>query len=240
MADLGILAIVPARNEEATVTDVVVDLISTIPLIDVLVVNDGSDDRTALMARAAGARVLDLPFKSGVGAAMRLGYRVAHQEGYAWTIRVDADGQHTAAAAAAVLALAQRDGLELAIGTRSNDDLTMPRAISPRRWAMRILAAWVSHTAGVRVPDATSGLRATSATCTAFFAQDYPSEFMGDTVEPIALAARAGLRVGTCPVEMLPRSAGRSSHGTLTSTFHVARSLIAMTIAGPGSVRPPA
>jgi glycosyltransferase involved in cell wall biosynthesis len=231
MDERHLIAIVPARNEQATVGTVVADLIAILPSADILVVNDGSSDGTAAVARQAGARVLDLPFHSGVGAAMRLGYRIADREGYEWTLRVDADGQHTASSAAEVLAAAKLGALDLTIGIRSSDDDSMPHSYSPRRIAMLGLAAWVSQLSGVHVSDATSGLRVTSAACTALFAKDYPSDFMADTVEPIALAAREGLRIGTCPVQMLRRRHGASSHGPVSGSFHVARTLIALAVA---------
>src|SRR4051812_27127463 len=89
-----VLIIVPAWNEEATVGSVIHEVRATLPEADILVVNDGSTDRTATVAKAAGARVLELPINLGVGGAMRAGYTYAYRNSYDRTVQLDADGQH--------------------------------------------------------------------------------------------------------------------------------------------------
>ena len=71
--DRSLLVIVPAWNEEDSVGSVVAELSTALPTADVLVVNDGSTDRTSAVAREAGALVLDLPVNLGVGGAMQSG-----------------------------------------------------------------------------------------------------------------------------------------------------------------------
>ena len=94
MAEVRCLAIVPAYNEEGSVGVVVGELERAAPDVDVVVVDDGSTDRTAAVAAAAGARVVRLPFNLGIGGAMQAGYRLAHEEGYDLAVQVDGDGQH--------------------------------------------------------------------------------------------------------------------------------------------------
>ncbi|WP_254631352.1 glycosyltransferase family 2 protein [Cellulomonas sp. GbtcB1] len=87
------LVIVPAWNEQETVASVVSELRSAVPGADVLVVDDGSADRTAAEADRAGALVLELPINLGVGGAMRAAYTYAMRHGYDLAVQVDADGQ---------------------------------------------------------------------------------------------------------------------------------------------------
>ena len=88
------LVIMPAWNEEDAIGATIRELRKVVPGHDLLVVNDGSWDRTAKVARTAGALVLDLPYNLGVGGAMRAGYKFARRFGYEQAIQVDADGQH--------------------------------------------------------------------------------------------------------------------------------------------------
>ncbi|MEK8105181.1 glycosyltransferase family 2 protein [Micromonospora sp. M12] len=88
------LIIIPALNESGSIADVVGEVRGELPGVDVLVVDDGSTDRTAAVAVAAGARVAKLPYNLGVGGAMRLGYRYARDNDYDVAIQIDADGQH--------------------------------------------------------------------------------------------------------------------------------------------------
>jgi glycosyltransferase involved in cell wall biosynthesis len=88
------LAVVPAYNEEATVGRVIEQLAHDEPDLDVLVIDDGSTDRTAEEAEAAGAKVLRLPFNLGIGGAVQAGFAYALEHGYQYMVQVDGDGQH--------------------------------------------------------------------------------------------------------------------------------------------------
>ncbi len=111
-----VLVIVPAWNEEKNVGRTVAEILATDALYDVLVVDDGSTDETRAVARAAGARVLSLPFNLGVGGAMRAGYTFAQRHGYDRAIQVDADGQHNPGDIGRVLAGLQH--ADISIGAR--------------------------------------------------------------------------------------------------------------------------
>src|ERR1039458_1394686 len=88
------LAVVPAYNESRTVVGVIEALRARAPEFDVLVVDDGSTDSTAAIARLAGARVLQLPFNLGIGGAVQAGFIFARDHPYDFMAQVDGDGQH--------------------------------------------------------------------------------------------------------------------------------------------------
>lgn len=132
-----ILVIMPAWNEAEAIGNTIREVFDFGPPCDVLVVDDGSRDSTAELARKAGATVIQLPFNMGVGGAMRTGFKYAKKNGYQQVIQVDADGQHDPRDIQAVL-----DGLQnadIAIGARFADkgDYAVK---GPRKWAMNVLS----------------------------------------------------------------------------------------------------
>ena len=88
------LVAIPAWNESGSIADVVTKVRQHRPQADILVVDDGSTDDTALLADQAGAVVVSLPFNVGVGGAMRTAFLYAKRHGYQAMVQVDADGQH--------------------------------------------------------------------------------------------------------------------------------------------------
>lgn len=223
-----VLVLVPAWNEERNVGVTVRDVLAASPRYDVVVIDDGSEDRTAAVAREAGALVLSLPFNLGVGGAMRTGFTYAAREGYAQAIQVDADGQHDPADIEKVLA--GLDHADISIGARFSDVGTYS-VRGPRRWAMVVLAGVVSRIAGTRLTDVTSGFRAANARAIAQYVQYYPAEYLGDTLDSLVAALHAGLTVTQVPVAMRPRAHGNPSQGPLGSTVYLLRSVFALALA---------
>lgn len=223
-----VLVIVPAWNEESNVGMTVREVLAADDRYDVVVVDDGSTDRTAEVARGAGAAVLPLPFNLGVGGAMKTGFTYAQRHGYDCAIQVDADGQHNPANIAEVL-----EGLRIAdisIGARFADvgDYSVR---GPRRWAMVFLASVVSRVAKAKLTDVTSGFRAANSRAIAQYVRYYPAEYLGDTIDSLVAAAHAGLRVTQVPVAMRPRNHGRPSQGPIGSSIYLFRSVFALGLA---------
>ena len=220
------LVAIPALNEAATLARVVEEVREAVPQVDVLVVDDGSTDGTAQVAAAAGAEVLVLPFNVGVGGAMRTAFRYARLHGYDAVVQVDADGQHVPAHIPELLQALE--GASVVIGGRFG---TGYRARGPRRWAMALLARSLSHVCKTPLTDTTSGFRAADAAAISLFADHYPAEYLGDTVESLVMAARAGLVVREVPVQMRPRQGGEASHSPLRATLHLGRAMLALYVA---------
>ena len=112
------LVFIPAWNEEENLPAVLDELRLEIPGADVLVVDDGSTDRTADVAREHGAEVLSFGENRGLRAGIAAGYAWALEHEYAYCGRVDADGQHPAAELRKLLELVQSDGADVAVGSR--------------------------------------------------------------------------------------------------------------------------
>ncbi len=221
--------IVPAWNEQECIANTVREIRAKVPYADLLVVDDGSRDNTANEAVAAGAQVLRLPFNLGVGGAMRAGYRWAHTLGYEIAVQIDADGQHDPSFLDDVIApLADHD---IVIGARFASADDPYRVRGPRRWAMHVLAFTLSRLTGTRLTDVTSGFRACNRRAMVVFAQHYPAEYLGDTVESLVIAHRMRCRITQVPVTMRPRAGGRPSATPLKAALFLGRAMVALTLA---------
>ncbi|MBF0686347.1 MAG: glycosyltransferase family 2 protein [Cellulomonas sp.] len=219
------LVVLPAWNESESLPGVLAEIREHLPGVGVLVVDDGSLDGTAAVARAHGVDVLELPFNLGVGGAMRAGFRYALESGYDAVVQVDADGQHDPRDVPRIVErLAHAD---VVIGARfAGTGQYVARG--PRRWAMRVLAAVLSRVASTRLTDTTSGFRAAGPRAVALFARHYPAEYLGDTVESLVIAARCGLQIEQIGVAMRERSAGRPSQSPVKASIYLARACLAL------------
>ena len=224
----GLLVVLPALNEEESVAQVIDEVRGAQPGAAILVVDDGSSDRTAEFARGAGAMVMRLPFNLGVGGAMRAAYRYGHEHGYQLVVQVDADGQHDPGEIAVLLEAA--NGADVVVGARFAGRGSY-QVRGPRRWAMRFLALILSRILRTPLSDPTSGFRLANARATAFFAEQYPEEYLGDTVEALVVAHRAGLRIVQVPVAMRARDAGVASHNPARAAIYLARAMAAVGLA---------
>ena len=223
-----LLVVLPALNEEESVAEVIAEVQRAQPTADVLVVDDGSTDRTALRAELAGALVLSLPFNLGVGGAMRAAFRYARAEGYTHLVQVDADGQHDPAEIDAMLVAAQHADVVVGARFAGRGEYV---ARGPRRWAMRLLATVLSRLTGTTLTDPTSGLRMATVPAIAVFARHYPEEYLGDTVESLIIAHRVGLRIAQVPAVMRPRTTGQASQSPARAAVYLLRVITAVLLA---------
>jgi glycosyltransferase involved in cell wall biosynthesis len=222
------LIVMPAFNESESVAAAVGEVLAALPDAGCLVVDDGSSDATAEIARAAGARVARLPYNLGVGGAMRLGFKYAIANGYDAVVQVDSDGQHDPREVPKLLArLADAD---IVIGARFAGEGSY-EAGGPRRWAMKLLSFALSRTAKTQLTDTTSGFKASGPRAVRLFAEHYPAEYLGDTIEALVIALRSGCTVTQVPVSMRTRMGGQPSHNPFRSAVYLLRALFALFFA---------
>jgi glycosyltransferase involved in cell wall biosynthesis len=221
------LAIVPALNEEATVGSVIDEIRAFDPGFDVVVVDDGSVDRTADVARARGAYVLRLPFNLGIGGAMQAGYRFAAARGYDVAVQVDGDGQHDPSQLATIVEPVLAGDADMVVGSRFAGAGAYRPPLA-RRLGIAIFARTVSWVVGQRVTDTTSGFRAVNREGIALFANDYPHDY--PEVEATILAHKHRLRLREVPVGMRVRGGGRSSITPFRSVYYMAKVLLAIFV----------
>ena len=221
------IAVVPAYNEERNIARVVGELKEHDPGLDVVVVSDGSVDRTYEVARDAGATVLRLPFNLGIGGAVQTGFRYAWENGYDLAVRCDGDGQHVPAELPKVVAPVIAGDADIAIGSRFVSGGGY-QSSATRRVGIRLLALVVSAIARQRVTDATSGFQALNRRALELFAADYPHDY--PEVEGMVMTIKHRLRLVEVPVEMREREHGRSSITALRSIYYMIKVLTALFV----------
>ena len=195
------MAVIPAWQAEATVGAVVEGVKRAVPEITVLVVDDGSTDRTSDAARGAGADVIRHEVNRGKGAALQTGFDEATRRGAERILTLDADGQHDPAYAGPLLRAL--DGSDVVIGSRDRDRTGMPWI---RRATNTVMTSIVSSLAGTKIEDTQSGYRAVSARVLARVRPqssrfEYESEFLIE-------AGRKGFTIGSVPIPTLYNAPG--------------------------------
>jgi hypothetical protein len=221
------IAIVPAMNEEGSIGSVIDEIRAFDPTFTIVVIDDGSVDRTARAARERGAHVLRLPFNLGIGGAVQTGFRFAFENGYGLAVRVDGDGQHDPAELPKIVEPVLSGQADICIGSRFAGENSF-RSSRSRRIGIRLLASIVSRIIGQRVTDTTSGFQALNRRGIALFAADYPHDY--PEVEAMVMVAKHRLRLVEIPVTMRERSAGQSSITAVHSVYYMAKVLLAIFV----------
>lgn len=216
-----VLAIVPAFNEAAQITHTLVELADVLPDVDVLVVDDGSLDGTADLARRCGVNVLRLPFNLGIGGALRVGFRWAVAEGYDRAFQLDADGQHDPHEVRSLLAPLDH-GADMVVGSRFHTGEVGYTVGRVRRQAMASLRFTLRLLIRQRFTDTSSGFRAFNRRMLEFFATHYPAEYM-ESVEALFLACSDGFTVAEVPARMRGRAGGQPSNRRFRLAYHFLR-----------------
>jgi glycosyltransferase involved in cell wall biosynthesis len=221
------IAIVPAYNEALNIGRVIDELRAFDAGLDVVVISDGSSDRTAEVAASLGAHVLNLPFNLGIGGAVQTGFRYAWENGYELAVRCDGDGQHDPSELTKVLAPVLADEADICVGSRfaGGDGY---QSSATRRVGIRLLAAVVSMIGRQRVTDTTSGFQALNRRAIGLFAADYPHDY--PEVEGMVMTMRHGLRLAEVPVAMREREFGNSSITALRSIYYMVKVLTALFV----------
>ena len=219
------LVVIPTLNEAANIA-VVVDGVRRTSAADVLVVDDGSDDATAALARAAGATVLRHACNLGIGAAVQSGFLYATAHGYDAVVRVDGDGQHDPGFIPVLLDELAHDRADIVVGSRFLGRAGYQSTVV-RRVGIVVLGV-LSALVGARVTDPTSGYWALNRRALTVLGRWHPDDY--PETQSLLLATRAGCRVREVPVVMRPRSAGNSSIGTVHAGFYMLKVILAVLI----------
>ena len=227
LGELARIAIVPALNEEQTVGRVIDEIRAFDPGFDIVVVDDGSTDRTAGVAADRGAHVLRLPFNLGIGGAMQTGFRFAFEQGFEIAVQIDGDGQHDPSQLPKILGPVLAGEADLCVGSRFTGEGAY-RSSFARRVGIKIFAGVVSAVVRQKVTDTTSGFRAVNRKGIALFAADYPHDY--PEVEATVMCVKHKLRLTEVPVTMRERGGGASSITAVRSVYYMTKVLLAIFV----------
>lgn len=228
------LIVIPAYNEEEALPRTVENLQRLPDGFEILIVNDGSKDRTKDVANALvhtsrlPLRVAHLPINCGIGVAVQTGYRFATADGgYRYVIQFDADGQHNADYLVSLVDRCETEGLDLCVGSRFIRDFGPgSRSTAARRVGIRFFAWLIGLMSGARVTDPTSGFRCLGPRAWRRFADSYPEDY--PEPESLFWCARNGLKVGELPVKMFERQGGVSSIRKLKAAYYMVKVSLAI------------
>lgn len=223
----SLLVIVPCFNEEGAVGDVVRGVRTCVPGVQVLVIDDCSSDDTISVARAAGASVLALPHHLGLGGCVQAGYKLAHELGFQYVIRVDGDGQHDPRDIPRIFDKLKSSGCEMVIGSRyvsENGSRTSP----VRSLGIRFFRAVLRPILGKSVHDPTSGFVGVNREALGVFSRSFPLEY--PEIETLVVLQRKRFRFEEVPCKMRPRMTGRSSITALKSLYYIAHVLLGVFV----------
>ena len=224
-----IAAIIPAFNEEKAIAEVVNGIKSLEQtdglIIDVIVVNDCSTDRTSAIASCLDCVVLNLPVNLGIGGAVQTGFKYAYKHGYEIALQVDGDGQHPPEEIPKLLQALEEEGADVVIGSRFIEGIGY-RSSFLRRVGIYYFMVLNELTARVRITDSTSGFRALSRKALVNVDDYYPDQY--PEPEAIILYALNGLKIKETPVKMKERHGGRSSISAIASIYYLSKVTFAM------------
>ena len=220
------LGIIPAHNEAASLSTVIAELRRECPALDIAVVDDGSSDRTASIAEELDVIVIRLSERLGLGNAVRAGLRYAARTGYSTVVRLDGDGQHSAADVSRVASPVLEGRADVVFGSRFLAADAHRGGVV--RWAQRGLGLSLSAITGRRVTDPTSGFCAFGPRAIRLLAEHHPTGY--PEPELALLVKRSGLIAIEEPVTQRQRVGGRSSLTPRRVTAAIARVVLAMLI----------
>lgn len=228
---MRICVVVPAYNEEANIASVIQELKTYRQDLTIVVVNDGSLDRTGSIAESTGqAVVLNLPCNLGIGGGVQTGFRYAARQGFDIAIQFDGDGQHIAAEIDKILAPIEADEADFVIGSRFIDDARSSyQSTFARRIGIRLFSWLNSLIIRQHITDNTSGFRAYNRRAFCLLAQFYPVDY--PEPEAVILLGKNGFRIREVAVEMRARAGGESSISGLKSAYYMFKVMTSILIA---------
>ncbi len=230
MKEAKVLLIIPAYNEEENILKAYETIENynkkNKSRYDVIVINDGSTDKTSKICHENNIPIIDLVHNLGIGGAVQTGYKYAYYHDYDIAVQFDGDGQHDIRYVEKIITPILKKQADLVIGSRFVEKIDTFQTTFARRTGIKIVSCFMKFATKKKIYDTTSGFRACSKELIYDFSLSYPSEYP----EPITTAEvlRKKYKVSEVAVEMKEREGGKSSIHTWKNAYYMANVCLAL------------
>ena len=234
---MKVLLIIPSYNEEENVLNNYKRIIKHNEKYktnyDVIIVNDGSKDKTEKICKENNIPYISLIHNLGIGGAVQTGYKYAYEHGYDVAVQFDGDGQHDVRYVENIIKPIKDKKADMVIGSRfidkSSSEFKTSRA---RRIGIKLISFFIKIITKKKIYDTTSGFRAVDKKLIERFASNYPVEYP----EPVSTTEvlRLGYRVEEVPVSMNERENGVSSIKAWKNVYYMINVILSIVIIGLG------
>lgn len=222
------LIVIPAFNEAKNIGIVLDEIGEELPDIPVLVINDGSSDATAHVAKEHGAKVISLPYNSGYGVALQTGFLYAVQNRYSVVVQMDGDRQHDSKSIKSLLKEIQSENVDVIIGSRFLGACQY-KASFARQIGIFIFGKLASWLIGKKITDPTSGFQAVKGGAIKFMASDfYPPDY--PDADFIILLHRFGYKIREIPVNMRANMDNKSMHRGHKTIYYIFKMFLSIMV----------
>lgn len=229
------LVIIPAYNEEKNIAQVLREIRRLELDVDIVVINDGSQDNTEQVVRAADEQVISLFYNLGYGGALQTGFKYALKMDYHYVIQFDGDGQHDPRDILFLLAQLRSGKYDIVIGSRflsegADDGAAKIRLGFLKKIAIAVLRFLIKLSTGVRVTDPTSGLQGLSREAFRYYAGmgNFPEDF--PDADTLIFMIKAGYAVTEIPANIRARECGVSMHAGLKPLYYFVKMLVSIAV----------
>lgn len=225
---MNLLIIIPAYNEEDSISAVAADLKKHCPQYETIVINDGSQDDTSAVARSAGLNVIDLPLNIGIGGAVQTGFIYAARNDFDIAVQFDGDGQHQANEIEALINPILKGDADMAIGSRFLNPNCDFKSTWLRRVGIRYFQCLNHALIGKKITDCTSGFRAYNRKAIKILAEHYPVDY--PEPEAVITMAKNGISIKEVPTRMIAREEGVSSITGVKCAYYMIKVSLAIIV----------
>ncbi|MBL0389011.1 glycosyltransferase family 2 protein [Tumebacillus sp. ITR2] len=224
------LIVIPGYNEEQNIAKVLTGILAQNLPADILVVDDGSLDKTAQIASSYPVTVISHPYNLGYGAALQTGYKYATAKGYQFVLQFDGDGQHDPINLVNLIAELQKGGVDIVIGSRYLEGGTSFQTGAAKKVGVQFFRRMIQTTTGLKISDPTSGLRGISAAVFNYYAvrDRFPADF--PDADMLIEQIFRDYRIREIPAHMRHREAGVSMHAGLKPILYMMKVSLAICV----------
>lgn len=222
---MKVVIIIPAYNEQESIEKVVNNIYKRYDNLDVVVINDGSKDKTFEVAKKTKAKIIDLPCNLGIGGAMQTGYLYAHKNNYDIAIQIDADGQHDTTYINKMIDIISKGQADMVIGSRFIENTGYKQTFA-RMLGIKINSGIIKLFTKKKIYDTTSGFRAVNKDIIERFAKNYPYDYP-EPCTNMEMILR-GKIINEIPVKMYNRETGVSSISPLKSIKYMLKVVLSL------------